>query len=336
MNNLISSFIEIKGLSDLHIQSGANLSLRVNGEIIKQDVKIFNNDEILNFLNSNLNSEQQTFFEKNKNIDFALEINNFRFRANAYIGYNGCNIVLRKIETQIPDINSLRMPAIVNQIINSENGLILITGPTGSGKSTSLASMINYINEHKSHNIITIEDPIEFIHKPNKSIISQREIGAHATSFAEALRSSLREDPDVILVGELRDLETTSLALTAAETGHLVFGTLHTSGAPNTIHRIIDMFPSEQQDQVRSQLASSLKLVMTQKLIKKLDGEGRVGAFEIMVCNTAIKNLIRENKIHQVPTVMQTGLKDGMITMEKSIENLLNEGLINFTDVNQE
>ena len=185
---------------------------------------------------------------------------------------------------------------------------------------------------NKQKNIITIEDPIEFIHKADQSIISQREICVHATSFANALRASLREDPDVILVGELRDLETTSLALTAAETGHLVFGTLHTSGAPNTIHRIIDLFPSEQQDQIRSQLASSLKLVMTQKLIRKIDGSGRVGAFEVMVCNAAIKNLIRENKIHQVPTVMQTGLKDGMITMDKSIENLINDGLINFDD----
>ncbi len=333
MENILTNFINIKGLSDLHIQSGTALSLRINGIINKQDVEVLTNDSILDFLKSKLSEEQQDSFEKMKNIDFALEINETRFRANAYIGYNGCNIVLRKIETTIPDINVLNLPPIVNQIINSENGLVLITGPTGSGKSTSLASMINFINENKQQNIITIEDPIEFIHKPQQSIISQREIGSHAVSFADALRASLREDPDVILVGELRDLETTSLALTAAETGHLVFGTLHTSGAPNTIHRIIDMFPSEQQDQVRSQLASSLKLVMTQKLIRKFDGDGRVGAFEVMVCNPAVKNLIRENKIHQVPTVMQTGIKDGMITMEKSIENLINDGLINFEDV---
>ena len=332
MDQTISQFVNNEGLSDIHIQSGSVISLRINGIIEKQNTELVTVENVLNFLKKNLSKDQFEEFNNKKNLDFALELNENRFRANAYLGYNGCNIVLRKIETKIPDINDLNLPPVVNHQINSDNGLILITGPTGSGKSTSLASIINYINMNKQKNIITIEDPIEFIHKADQSIISQREIGIHATSFANALRASLREDPDVILVGELRDLETTSLALTAAETGHLVLGTLHTSGAPNTIHRIIDIFPSEQQDQIRSQLASSLKLVMTQKLIRKIDGSGRVGAFEVMVCNAAIKNLIRENKIHQVPTVMQTGLKDGMITMDKSIENLINDGLINFND----
>ena len=332
MDQTISQFVNNEGLSDIHIQSGSVISLRINGIIEKQNTELVTVENVLNFLKKNLSKDQFEEFNNKKNLDFALELNENRFRANAYLGYNGCNIVLRKIETKIPDINDLNLPPVVNHQINSDNGLILITGPTGSGKSTSLASIINYINMNKQKNIITIEDPIEFIHKADQSIISQREIGTHATSFANALRASLREDPDVILVGELRDLETTSLALTAAETGHLVLGTLHTSGAPNTIHRIIDIFPSEQQDQIRSQLASSLKLVMTQKLIRKIDGSGRVGAFEVMVCNAAIKNLIRENKIHQVPTVMQTGLKDGMITMDKSIENLINDGLINFND----
>ena len=328
MDQTISQFVNNEGLSDIHIQSGSAISLRINGIIEKQKTELVTVEKVLSFLKKNLSKDQFDEFN-NKNLDFALELNKNRFRANAYLGYNGCNIVLRKIETRIPDINDLNLPPVVNQLINSDNGLILITGPTGSGKSTSLASIINYINMNKQKNIITIEDPIEFIHKADQSIISQREIGVHATSFANALRASLQKI-DVILVGELRDLETTSLALTAAETGHLVLGTLHTSGAPNTIHRIIDMFPSEQQDQIRSQLASSLKLVMTQKLIRKIDGSGRVGAFEVMVCNAAIKNLIRENKIHQVPTVMQTGLKDGMITMDKSIENLINDGLIIF------
>ena len=332
MDQTISQFVNNQGLSDIHIQSGSSISLRINGIIEKQNTELVTVENVLNFLKKNLSKDQFEEFNNKKNLDFALELSKNRFRANAYLGYNGCNIVLRKIETKIPDINDLNLPPVVNQQINSDNGLILITGPTGSGKSTSLASIINYINVNKQKNIITIEDPIEFIHKADQSIISQREIGVHATSFANALRASLREDPDVILVGELRDLETTSLALTAAETGHLVLGTLHTSGAPNTIHRIIDMYPSEQQDQIRSQLGSSLKLVMTQKLIRKSDGSGRVGAFEVMVCNPAIKNLIRENKIHQVPTVMQTGLKDGMITMDKSIENLINDGLINFND----
>ena len=245
---------------------------------------------------------------------------------------NGKNIVLRKIESVIPNYDSLNFPSIVDDVIKNHNGLILVTGPTGCGKSTSLAAMIDRINETRQANIITIEDPIEYIHQPKQSIISQREIGNHATTFASALRASLREDPDVILVGELRDLETISLALTAAETGHLVFGTVHTSGAPNTIHRIVDVFPSSQQNQIRAQIATSLKLVMTQRLIKKADNSGRVAAFEIMVSNVAIQNLIRENKIHQIPSAMQTGIADGMIQMNKSIEQLLTAGVINYED----
>jgi len=226
------------------------------------------------------------------------------------------------------------LPQVLYELLDAQKGLVLVTGPTGSGKSTTLAAIINQINESRPSNIITIEDPVEFIHKDKKSIVSQREVGKQTETFASALKSALREDPDVILVGELRDLETIGLALTAAETGHLVFGTLHTSGAPNTINRIIDVFPPEQQNQIRAQIAESLKMVVTQKLYKKKDGSGRIGAFEVMVCNTPIKNLIREAKIHQIPTVMQTAQREGMILMEKSIEDLISTNQISNAEKN--
>ena len=240
------------------------------------------------------------------------------------------NIVMRKIETKIPVFHEMGFPPVIeSKLVTPLNGLILVTGPTGSGKSTSLAAMIDYINTNKDCNIITVEDPIEFVHEPKNCIITQRELGSNTPTFTDALRESLREDPDVILVGELRDQETISLALTAAETGHLVFGTLHTSGAPNTIHRIIDAFPPGQQDQVRAQIATSLKMVITQRLMKRADGTGRVAAFEILVSNNAVQNLIREHKIFQLPSTMQTGVSDGMVQMEKSIEELLTSGVIN-------
>ena len=213
-------------------------------------------------------------------------------------------------------------------IVDFHKGLVLVTGPTGSGKSTTLAAIVNEINKTRTSNIITVEDPVEFIHKDNQSIVSHREVGKQTQSFAAALKAALREDPDVILVGEMRDLETISLALTAAETGHLVFGTLHTSGAPSTINRIIDVFPPEQQEQIRAQISTSLKMVVTQRLLKTRDGQGRVGAFEIMKCTPPIQNLIREAKIHQIPSIMQTAVRDGMITMEKSLEELVKSGKI--------
>ena len=220
------------------------------------------------------------------------------------------------------------LPDVLYDIIDMHKGLVLVTGPTGSGKSTTLAAIVNEINKTRTANIITVEDPVEFIHTDQKSIVSHREVGKQTQSFASALKAALREDPDVILVGEMRDLETVSLALTAAETGHLVFGTLHTSGAPNTINRIIDVFPPEQQAQIRAQLSTSLKMVVTQRLLKTKDGLGRVGAFEVMKCNAPIQNLIREAKIHQIPSIMQTAVKDGMITMTKSLENLVQAGKI--------
>jgi len=257
-----------------------------------------------------------------------------RFRANFYKTLKGPAAVLRRIETKIPLMDNLALPPILYEFVEAHKGLVLMTGPTGSGKSTTLAAIINQINESKPSNIITIEDPVEFIHTDKKSIVSQREVGKQTESFAKALKGALREDPDVILVGELRDLETIGMALTAAETGHLVFATLHTSGAPNTINRLIDVFPPEQQGQIRAQIAESLKMVITQKLFKKKDGSGRISAFEVMVCTAPVKNLIRENKIHQIPSVMQTSQREGMITMEKSIEGLIGTGVISTAEKN--
>ena len=332
MDEIIFKISQEKGLSDIHFQTGKPIAVRINGSIIKQENNSISKEQISKFISEHIKDSALDKLVNEKNIDFAIQIKDLRFRVNVFESMNGKNVVLRKIESTIPNYDSLNFPSIVDDVIKNHNGLILVTGPTGCGKSTSLASMIDRINETRQANIITIEDPIEYIHQPKQSIISQREIGNHATTFASALRASLREDPDVILVGELRDLETVSLALTAAETGHLVLGTVHTSGAPNTIHRIVDVFPSSQQGQIRTQIATSLKLVMTQRLIKKADNSGRVAAFEIMVSNVAVQNLIRENKIHQIPSAMQTGIGDGMIQMEKSIEQLLKAGVINYED----
>ena len=285
-------------------------------------------------LKLNCSEHELKVFKDVKELDCAIMLGELRFRANFYQTMNGTGAVLRRVETVAPNMEDLNLPPVLYQLLDVHKGLVLVTGPTGSGKSTTLAAIINQINDQRQSNIITIEDPVEFIHKDKQSIVSHREVGKQTKSFSNALRAALREDPDVILVGELRDLETIGLALTAAETGHLVFGTLHTSGAPNTINRIIDVFPPEQQSQIRAQIAESLKMVVTQKLFKKKDNSGRIGAFEIMVCNAPIKNLIREAKIHQIPTVMQTAQREGMIQMEKSIEDLIAAGKISSNEKN--
>jgi len=333
MINKISELVKKNPkISDFHLRGGSDIACRVMGDIvIEKDTKIENKD-IEELLKKNCNEEEIKIFETKKELDCAIILDALRFRANFYKTLKGSAAVLRKIETKIPLMDNLNLPPVLYELVDAHKGLVLVTGPTGSGKSTTLASIINQINETRNNNIITIEDPVEFIHTDKKSIVSQREVGKQTESFAKALKGALREDPDVILVGELRDLETIGMALTAAETGHLVFGTLHTSGAPNTINRIIDVFPPGQQGQIRAQISESLKMVVTQRLFKKKDGSGRIAAFEVMACTQPIKNLIREAKIHQIPSIMQTGQRDGMITMEKSIEGLVASGVINIAE----
>ena len=321
-------------ISDFHLRGGSNIACRIMGDIVIENNSKIENKDIDDLLKNNCSEEEIKIFETKKELDCAIILKSLRFRANFYKTLNGSAAVLRRVETKIPLMDSLGLPPVLFELIDAHRGLVLVTGPTGSGKSTTLAAIINQINENRQANIITIEDPVEFIHKDKKSIVSQREVGKQTESFAKALKGALREDPDVILVGELRDLETIGMALTAAETGHLVFATLHTSGAPNTINRLIDVFPPEQQTQIKAQISESLKMVVTQKLFKKKDGSGRIGAFEVMVCNSPIKNLIREAKIHQIPSVMQTGQREGMITMEKSIEDLLGTGVISNAEKN--
>ena len=315
-------------ISDFHLRGGTNIAYREMGDIIIEKESRIENKDIEELLKKSCSEVEIKIFNTKKELDCAVMLGELRFRANFYKTLKGPAAVLRRIETKIPLMDNLALPPILYELVEAHKGLVLMTGPTGSGKSTTLAAIINQINESKPANIITIEDPVEFIHTDKKSIISQREVGKQTESFAKALKGALREDPDVILVGELRDLETIGMALTAAETGHLVFATLHTSGAPNTINRLIDVFPPEQQGQIRAQIAESLKMVITQKLFKKKDGSGRISAFEVMVCTAPVKNLIRENKIHQIPSVMQTSQREGMITMEKSIEGLIGSGII--------
>ena len=317
-----------KKISDFHLRSGSDIAYRLLGDIIVAPGSKIEEKDLEDLLKKNCPESDVKKFHSHWELDTAVMLGNLRFRANFFKTLNGSGAVLRRVETKVPLMDDLMLPQVLYELLDTHKGLVLVTGPTGSGKSTTLAAIINQINESRQSNIITIEDPVEFIHKDKKSIVSQREVGKQTETFSSALKSALREDPDVILVGELRDLETIGLALTAAETGHLVFGTLHTSGAPNTINRIIDVFPPEQQNQIRAQIAESLKMVVTQKLYKKKDGSGRIGAFEVMVCNTPIKNLIREAKIHQIPTVMQTSQREGMILMEKSIEDLISTNQI--------
>ncbi|MDC1282093.1 PilT/PilU family type 4a pilus ATPase, partial [Pelagibacteraceae bacterium] len=298
------------------------------GEIVKVADTPVTAQDLKDLIAMNCNEKEVLKFEKTHELDSAVMLSGLRFRANFYKTINGPAAVLRRVESKIPDMSAFDLPQSLYDVVDMHKGLVLVTGPTGSGKSTTLAAIINEINKTRTANIITVEDPVEFIHKDARSIVSHREIGKQTESFASALKAALREDPDVIMVGEMRDLETVGLALTAAETGHLVFGTLHTSGAPETINRIIDVFPPEQQSQIRAQISTSLKMVVTQRLLKTKDGQGRVGAFEIMKCTPPIQNLIREAKIHQIPSVMQTAVRDGMITMDKSLEELVKSGKI--------
>ena len=317
-----------KKISDFHIRSGWPLAYRQTGEIHKIPEVQVKAQDLQDLISTNCNEVEMKRFQDTHELDSSVTLSGLRFRANFYKPIHGPAAVLRRVESVIPTMVQFDLPPVLYDIIDMHKGLVLVTGPTGSGKSTTLAAIVNEINKTRTANIITVEDPVEFIHKDLKSIVSHREVGKQTQSFASALKAALREDPDVILVGEMRDLETVSLALTAAETGHLVFGTLHTSCAPSTINRIIDVFPPEQQAQIRAQISTSLKMVVTQRLLKTKDGQGRCGAFEVMKCTAPIQNLIRESKIHQIPSIMQTAVKEGMITMAKSLEELVKSGKI--------
>ena len=329
---LIQELAKKTELSDIHIHADRPIAYREHGEMKQLADHVTTAQSIDDFLKKFLEEDDHEHFNKTKDHDFAIESDGFRFRVNAFQENNAYALILRIITTNIPSFDDLNLPGYIRSIPTLETGLVLVTGPTGSGKSTTLATIIDVINKTQKGHIITIEDPVEFKHETQASVITQREVGRDTQSFTSALRASLREDPDVILVGELRDLETISLALTAAETGHLVFGTLHTNSAPSTIDRIIDVFPPEQQEQVRSQIASSLRCVITQKLLKRIDKVGRVGAFEIMICNAAIKNLIRENKIFQIGNSMQMGKGEGQMLMGNSLKELISQGVIAAAD----
>jgi len=315
--------------SDLHLSTDNSPILRINGDMISMKMEKLSGNDIRQMLYSVMTEYQRSEYERDLEIDFALSFNeNMRFRVNAFNTMNGPSAVLRTIPTKVLTLDELKAPEILRKLTDLHKGLILVTGPTGSGKSTTLAAMINHINENESKHILTIEDPIEFVHQSKKSLINQREVGSSTKSFAKALKSSLREDPDVILVGELRDLETIQLAMTAAETGHLVMGTLHTNSAPKTIDRIIDVFPASDKEMVRAMLSVSLEAVITQALVKKADGVGRVAVHEIMLGTPAIRNLIRENKVPQIASMMQVGSKFGMKTMKDAAYELFNNGII--------
>ena len=321
-------FTKDQGASDLHLSEGSIPMIRIDGRLHKLDLPSLSRKGVRDLILSSLNSEQLKRFEERFEVDFAKEIDDStRFRCNVYRQINGIGGAFRTIPAEIRSFEELGLPDIMKRLSLLERGLVLLTGPTGSGKTTSLATMVDWINQHKECHVITIEDPVEFFHVSRHSLINQRELGSSTQSFGNALRAALREDPDVILVGEMRDLETVSLALTAAETGHLVLATLHTSSAVKTIDRIIDIFPAEQKSQVRSMMSKSLQAVVAQTLLPRKD-KGRVVALEVMIATVAVRNLIREDKIYQIPSIIQSGGKMGMQSLDQHLLTLVTEGKI--------
>ncbi|MFY9463428.1 MAG: type IV pilus twitching motility protein PilT [Candidatus Sungiibacteriota bacterium] len=320
--------------SDIYITTNSKPIMRISGDlVIIDDHPLLTDDAASTYLFEAMTEAQIEEFKQKKDIDFSVEVPAVaRLRVNVFMQRNGIGGVFRLIPSKIPTMEELGLPEAFKKIPALPNGLVLVTGPTGLGKSTTLAALLNDINLHTDAHIITIEDPIEFVYENNKSVVDQREVHTHTESFQSALRAALREDPDVILVGEMRDMETISLAITAAETGHLVFATLHTSGAAQTIDRIVNVFPGERQNQIRSELAESLRAVVWQKLFKRKDEKGRIAAYEILFNNTAAANLIRDNKIHQILSVIETGAQEGMQTMQQSVLSLLTNDLITQED----
>jgi len=318
-----------QGASDLHLSTGSIPMIRVHGSMRKMAMPRTDSETMWAIVRTVLNRDQLERFEEMKEIDFSAKLEDIaRFRVNVFQQINGMGAVFRVIPSEIRTFEELGLPEVMRDLAERDRGLVLLTGPTGSGKTTTLATMIDWINEYKQLHVVTIEDPVEFFHDSKNCMVNQRELGANTHSFANALRAALREDPDVILVGEMRDLETISLALTAAETGHLVLATLHTSSAAKTIDRVIDIFPASQKTQVRSMLAESLEAVVAQKLLPSKDGGSRVVACEVMVATTAIRNLIREDKIYQIPSVIQSGGKSGMQSLDQDLLRLLHKGMI--------
>jgi twitching motility protein PilT len=320
-------FATDQGASDLHISSGLPPMVRLHGEMIRLDLPVLGRDDAHAAIYDVLNDEQKKIFETTRDIDFAFEIPGLsRFRANVFLQERGVAAVFRVVPSKVKTLEDLGMPRVLKTLSDKDRGLVVVTGPTGSGKSTTLAAMVDYINDTQRCHILTVEDPIEFVHVPKRSLINQREVGPHTQSFSNALRAALREDPDVILVGELRDLETTSLAITAAETGHLVFATLHTNSASKTVDRIIDIFPSGQQDQIRTMLSESIEGIVAQTLLPTKDGKGRVAALEVLTGVPALRNLIREDKTAQIVSVIQTGAQYGMQSLDQSLRELVMSG----------
>ena len=324
LDNILTEAVKL-GVSDIHFSVGLKPTFRRHGDLIASSISDVLTTEVISSFGQVMCDERQWahFFEVGE-VDLAYEIKNTsRFRVNVYRQKGNTSIAVRSIPTKIPKLDSLGMPNLLKDLVQKKQGLFLVTGPTGSGKSTTLAAMIDYLNRFKKEHIITLEDPIEYVHNHKHCIIDQREIGADTNSFSNGLRAALRQDPDVILVGEMRDYETISIALTAAETGHLVLGTLHTSSAAETIERIVDVFSPEQQPQIMTQLAGALVGILAQRLLPTPDFNGRVAVTELMVCNPSIANLIRSNKTHQIPSILQMGSEEGMYTMESSIRAVL-------------
>ncbi len=318
-----------QGASDLHLTSGQPPALRIRGEIERIKYKILDNDDLRGMLYEIAPEQKIKQFEESGDIDFGYEIPGLaRYRANFFMQKNGVGAVFREIPSAIMTADQLGLPEVVSKLATLPRGLVLVTGPTGSGKSTTLAAIVDVANRARKDHIITIEDPIEFVHQSQGCLVNHREVGVHTDSFSTALRGALREDPDIILVGEMRDLETISLAVEAASTGHLVFSTLHTSSAYKTVDRVIEVFPSSEQPLIRSTLSDGLRAVIAQTLFKRIDRKGRVVALEILIANPAVRNLIREGKTHQIPSMIQTGKKYGMILLDDSIMNLFSKGMI--------
>jgi len=323
------AFVVKNKASDLHLSSGLPPMIRVHGDVRKINVPPLEHKDVHGMIYDIMNDGQRKFYEENLECDFSFAVPNLaRFRVNAFVQNRGAAAVMRTIPSKILSLEDLKCPKIFKDISEYPRGIVLVTGPTGSGKSTTLAAMVDHINENEQGHILTIEDPIEFVHESKKCLINQREVGPHTLSFSNALRSALREDPDCILVGEMRDLETIRLALSGAETGHIVFGTLHTSSAAKTIDRIVDVFPAAEKEMVRAMLSESLRAVISQTLMKTKDGAGRVAAHEIMIGTPAIRNLIREAKIAQMYSAIQTGRQIGMQTLDQNLQELVARNVV--------